>query len=275
MDIINKKMSNSWGTSEASLDQIVTWINGISKSILWKRFLFWKSRLDFSKPARTIELGCGYGKFSMLLGLTGNDVAIFDYNESTIKNAEKAFNLIGLKPNSIVGDLLQIDPSLNEKYDLVCSFGTLEHFSGENRKSAFEANVKLLRKGGILFFSVPNYLGIFYQIPFSIRKLLNLFPEFFYEEAFLHSELANYAKKCNIEILELDCVDTLSKDFNYWILGNIKGFFNKLFKINHKGSNPSTLLKLEKLDFSGDIEDNRNYLDKHFTYNLLFVGRKL
>lgn len=277
MDIKNKAMLDEWLPNENGVEQetVFQWIEGILNNILWARYIYWKEQLNLKQSLKSIELGCGYGKFSMALGLTGIQTTLFDYNALILETASKLHRSIGLLPKTISGDLLEIEPTLKNTFDIACSFGTLEHFSGINRFKAFQAHSNVLKPGGLLFFTVPNRSAIFYRIAFGARKKLGLFSKDFYEEPFSINELKKIALKSNVCPLEIGSVSTLKEDFNYWIMNNVKSAYKKLFHIKKKDiSVVARHLCLDELDFSRIAPDNRTYLDKIFSYSLLFVGVK-
>lgn len=68
-----------------------------------------------------------------------------------------AFNdLKSTEINIIEADLFTYQPT--EKYDLVSSFGLIEHF--ENTKEIIEKHLIFLNDGGTLFITLPNFKGV-------------------------------------------------------------------------------------------------------------------
>ena len=153
---VNTLMRCCWNITPVSLDTIVKWSWENACSDLWSRYRFWKSHFRIGENERTIEIGCGYGKFSLALGLSGAQVALLDYNASALSTAVEVHGRIGLEPEAIQGDLFDLPEDLLGTFDLVCSFGTLEHFAGDQRRQAFAACSALLRPGGLLFFTVSE-----------------------------------------------------------------------------------------------------------------------
>jgi SAM-dependent methyltransferase len=56
----------------------------------------------------------------------------------------------------IEADLFTYTPA--EKYDLVLSFGLIEHFS--DTKAIIETHLQFLKPGGVLFITLPNFTGV-------------------------------------------------------------------------------------------------------------------
>lgn len=275
VDIKNKAMVGEWLIEDVDIGKIKGWVYKNTKSIVWGRYLYWKNHLKLSRGLRTIETGCGYGRFSMMLGLVGEQVTLLDNNPLAVTTAVRAHQSIGLTSVGVTGDLLNLPDDLLGQFDVVCSFGTLEHFSGQYRLSAFQACANLLRQGGMIFFAVPNRYGIFYRLAFGLRKMLGLVSENFYEEPFSPAELKEIASHSGITLIELGCTGNLKSDFNYWIGENAKSLYRKLFRVKRQDSlTASHELDLKDLNFYGPIKDQRNYFDRFLTYNLLCVGLK-
>ena len=276
-DAKNKVMVDLWSPKETDVDQttVFQWINGILNHILWSRYQYWAKHFNLGQNRESIELGCGYGKFSLLLGLVGVKTTLLDYNASILENASKLHSRIGLRPHVINKDLLQCEQNLKNTFDIACSFGTLEHFSGLNRLLAFQAHVYYLKPGGLLFISVPNRNAIFYRIAMTLRRMFGLFPKDFFEQPFSINELNKIASQSNVRPLEIGSVSTLKEDFNYRIITNVKSLYRKIFHIEKKETALTSQTHcLEELDFSKAVPDNRTYLDKMFSYSLIFVGVK-
>jgi 2-polyprenyl-3-methyl-5-hydroxy-6-metoxy-1,4-benzoquinol methylase len=275
-DVKNKAMACVWMPQETNVDQatVSRWIYGISNTILWSRYLYWAKFLDLRKNLKTIELGCGYGKLSMAFGLSGAQTTLLDYNQPALEAATQAHRLAGLHPQTLMQDLLNVEPKYKNSFDVVCSTGTLEHFFGEHRRLAFQAHADLLKPGGLLFFTVPNRKAIFYRIAFSIRKKLGFYPKEFYEEPFSIGELKKFALQSGISVLEVEGVGMLKDDFNEWIVTNIRSMFRKVFRVKNNVKPDLRSVPLGELDLTRRVRDNRAYLDKTFSYLLLFAGVK-
>ncbi len=274
---VNTLMRRCWNITPVSLDTIVKWSWENACSDLWSRYRFWKSHFRIGENERTIEIGCGYGKFSLALGLSGAQVALLDYNASALSTAVEVHGRIGLEPEAIQGDLFDLPEDLLGTFDLVCSFGTLEHFAGDQRRQAFAACSALLRPGGLLFFTVPNRLGIFYRVAFGTRRRLAMVPRDFYEQPFSRAELLRLAKACETETAEVEGVVPLAKDFDYWIGENARSLLRKLGllrRLARSNEAPPSLEAIVERLRSPSIPLALNLLDRRLTYNLLYVGVK-
>lgn len=122
-------------------------------------FLFENLVKDFPRNVKLLEIGGFPGKFVAYFNKKLNcNVTILDsyIDPSKIRKVE---DINGVEQNSIKyikADFLTT--SLNEEYDIVCSFGFLEHFI--NTKDIIERHLKCLKKGGTLFITIPNFKSI-------------------------------------------------------------------------------------------------------------------
>jgi len=151
--------------------------NNLTDRSFWKAF--WESRLGLifsikrdyifgdilgklkaDKGYQTaIELGGFPGYYAIYLKKYENmDTTLFDYfihlgliNELLKKN--------GLKENDIKiieADLFTYQPA--EQYDMVLSFGLIEHF--KDTKAIIATHLPFLKTGGTLFITLPNFKSI-------------------------------------------------------------------------------------------------------------------
>ena len=250
---VNTCMRNSWDISPVSRETIFSWAWRNARSNLWSKYCFWKSRLSIGDNERTIETGCGHGKFSLALGLSGAQVTLLDYNAAAVSAAVEVHRKIGLEPRAIHGDLLNLPENLLGAFDVVCSFGTLEHFAGEDRRRVFAACASLLRPGGLLFFTVPNRYGIAYRLAFGTRRRLGLVPRNFYEQPYSRTELFSISKACEMNIAEIEGIAPLAKDFDDWIGGNFRSLLRKLgigWRHQPDQTPPEPEVIIERLKFS-------------------------
>lgn len=275
MDIKNRQTIENWPFDQVAPSEFRRWVHDYARSVVWNRFRHWKKHLQLPDNLKTIELGSGYGKFSMLLGLSGAQVTLLDYKAEVLEAALNAHRSIGLAPRTIQGDILNLPAELDGAFDMVCSFGTLEHFSGPYRQLAFQANARLLRPGGLILLSVPNRCGIFYRIAFGLHRKLGLVPKDFYEEPFSRKELGRMATAADMIVFEMECDGTLACDFRYWIGENAKSLYRKVSRVKKDDATRWALdLDISKIDLAEEIPDSRNYLDRRFSALWMLIGQK-
>lgn len=106
-----------------------------------------------------IELGCGGSSFLPYLAKKYDNFQLFGIDKSfagckLAKIIEKDWNSA---TNIICGDILK-NPIKSEKFDIVFSFGLIEHF--DNPDKVLEKHIELLKPGGLLICIVPNVCGL-------------------------------------------------------------------------------------------------------------------
>ncbi|MCH7826180.1 MAG: class I SAM-dependent methyltransferase [Acidobacteria bacterium] len=273
-DAANLEMVSVWDKSIPETAEVVHWAKTGSSSVAWQRWLHWKQELGLGDDLKTIELGCGYGKISLLFGLSGAQTMLFDYNEAALTSAEAAHAKLGLNPRLLGGDLLNLPAELHGQFDVACSFGTLEHFFGDNRSKAVAATASVLRPGGVFFVTVPYRYATWYRIGFGARYWLGLMARGMKEKPFSRAELGRLADDAGVEILELESVTTFWGDFQDWIGENLMSLTRKVTGWPQRVQ-PPTEVGIEGLDVSALRQlAPRSYLDRHFSYSLLLIGRK-
>jgi len=116
-----------------------------------------------------IEIGCNPGKFLIYCGENLNyEIHGIDYDKKGVAITER-----NLRESALNGEILERDFfsfESDRKFDLVLSLGFIEHFQGEKLNEAIELHVKLLKPGGKLFLSVPNFRYINYFFAYLFRK---------------------------------------------------------------------------------------------------------
>ncbi|WP_183575326.1 class I SAM-dependent methyltransferase [Mucilaginibacter sp. X5P1] len=151
--------------------------NNLTDRSFWKSF--WESKKDlifYLKPdyvfgdilaglikkkgiKTAIELGGFPGYYSIYLKKYEHlTTTLFDYyvHEGLVKQLLEKNGLQDGDINIIEADLFKYTPQ--EKYDLVLSFGLIEHFS--DTKSIINTHLQFLKPGGTLFITLPNFTGI-------------------------------------------------------------------------------------------------------------------
>jgi 2-polyprenyl-3-methyl-5-hydroxy-6-metoxy-1,4-benzoquinol methylase len=86
------------------------------------------------------------------------NVSILDYiiHPELIEKVEKLYSLPSNSINCIKKDFFEFVSS--ERYDVVCSFGFIEHF--EDIRDVISRHIDLLKPKGILLITIPNLRGL-------------------------------------------------------------------------------------------------------------------
>ena len=126
-------------------------------------------RFGSFKGLNTIELGAGSGTNSLLFAKRGADVTVLDYSKKALERSKEFFRRNNTRANFVLCDALNLDKSLLNKYDVAMSFGTGEHFEGNNRIKIIKSHFDVLKKGGLTLICLPNRANL----PYMVWKFLS------------------------------------------------------------------------------------------------------
>lgn len=113
-------------------------------------------------PPRVLEVGCAPARNLIRLHRDlGIDPWGLEYTESGVQSSRANLTSIGVAPAQILQADLFDDAALAPwwgTFDAVVSFGFLEHFT--DPADAVARHLRLLRPGGLLAVTIPNYRGL-------------------------------------------------------------------------------------------------------------------
>lgn len=113
-------------------------------------FHFFKSELNRNAKGRLLDIGCGLGTFLSLAQKQGWETFGTELSEEASQFAQKKQGL-----NVFCGDLKKAS-YLEESFDVITLWNVLDHM--ENPLAELFKMKKILRKGGVLFIRLPNFL---------------------------------------------------------------------------------------------------------------------
>ena len=108
-----------------------------------------------------LEAGCGLGNWVILFEKLGFNAYGIDISPKSLQKADILRRKNGLKEKFVLGDI-RITPFKNEVFDVVVSYGVIEHFP--NSRKALKDFYRILKPGGICFITTPN--------PFCFHRLI-------------------------------------------------------------------------------------------------------
>lgn len=125
----------------------------------WLEIYFKKGNLD------CFEIGCYPGQILSIFGelgytLNGIDQTPFVKSKLPVWLISKGFRI----GNIMKGNFLKY--KTNEKFDVVCSFGFIEHFT--NWEEVLMKQTMLVKKNGYLIVETPNFSGYLQRILHSV-----------------------------------------------------------------------------------------------------------
>ena len=96
---------------------------------------------------KTLEVGCGGARNSVFLASKGMQVTCSDFSDEALRLAEDNFRKAGIQDYTLVNDDILCSEQPEDEYDVIMSFGLLEHFNDIDEP--FKAMTKRLCSGGI------------------------------------------------------------------------------------------------------------------------------
>jgi SAM-dependent methyltransferase len=115
-----------------------------------------------SPPPRVLEVGCAPARNLLRLHRDhGIDPWGLEYTEAGVTSSRANLATIGVPPEQVLHADLFDDDALRPwwgTFDAVVSFGFLEHFTDPS--DAVARHIRLLRPGGLLAVTIPNYQGL-------------------------------------------------------------------------------------------------------------------
>jgi 2-polyprenyl-3-methyl-5-hydroxy-6-metoxy-1,4-benzoquinol methylase len=148
----------------------------------YKRYEMAKTQIE--KDFVVGDMACGSGYGSMMLSEMCDEIHGVDIDETTINEISKRYET-QKKVNFHIKNLLDID--FEDKFDMIVSFETVEHFEESDIKKLMENFHKALKNNGTIMFSTPynqpktnssmKWHKTFYIIEDKMKELLNGFFE--------------------------------------------------------------------------------------------------
>lgn len=121
----------------------------------------------------SIELGSFPGSFLPTIGRKGYRLNGVDYNNKNAIDLPGWLQSQGLAVGEFrSGDLFEFIAQNDRTFDMVCSFGLIEHF--ENYDQLILQHASLLKPGGKLVITTPNFRGTLQYIPHKLFDSYNL-----------------------------------------------------------------------------------------------------
>ena len=118
-----------------------------------------------------LDVGCGAGRLSIMMGFVANFVDAFDFSECAISIAKKNAECCGVRNvNFFIDEIEKFLPKDGKKYDLITLVGVIEHV--KDPKAVLTKFGNLLKNHGNLIVSCPNFLNFRGD---SYMTLLSLF----------------------------------------------------------------------------------------------------
>ena len=102
---------------------------------------------------KSLECGCGGATVSVYFSQRGYKVVAFDIVSEALQVAMRNFEKVGTKGELLYADVENI-PMRNNAFDIVMSFGLIEHFHEDGVYAQIKEMVRVLKQGGLLFLDI-------------------------------------------------------------------------------------------------------------------------
>ena len=126
------------------------------------------------KGKEVLEIGCGNSAWLPYFDKHwGMKVSGLDYSDEGCSKARMILDEAGVNGDIRLADMFKAPADMKGRYDIVCSFGVVEHF--EDTAGALNAAAIFLKPGGLLITTAPNHNGVtgFLQHTFS-KEVFNI-----------------------------------------------------------------------------------------------------
>lgn len=120
--------------------------------------VFQRALADLPPGSRLLEIGCARSRLLPYFASHFRfDVTGIDYSETGCDQARALLEAAGVSGTFIMADLFDPPREMLDRFDVVCSFGVVEHF--RDVASCLRSMRLLLNDSGRMLTSVPNLVG--------------------------------------------------------------------------------------------------------------------
>lgn len=150
----------------AGVDPVVQYIVAATSGVLYRPLLGRLSaypipeiRLPTSSGEKLLDIGCNWGRWSVAASRKGYDVTGLDPTLGAIFAAKRVCGDLGATARFVCGDGRFL-PFADNTFDVVFSFGVLQHLSKADVRQAVSEIARVLKPGGKSLVQMPNAFGV-------------------------------------------------------------------------------------------------------------------
>lgn len=178
-----------------------------------------------------LEIGCYPGRYLAVFGELGYRLSGIDLTNLVTDRLPDWLGIQGYRVGKFhCQDFFQFIELTEETYDIVCSFGFIEHY--HEWANVLEAHARLVKPGGLLLVSVPNFNG------FVQRRLREMFD---FENLARHNLDAMRPEEWSAVLAKHDFETLFSGSFgrfDFWIDTHLVTWWQRLGFLGVKGMIP-------------------------------------
>lgn len=224
------------------------------------------------EKAKILEIGSGLGAFILVCQKEGINSFGLELNKNAANVANGILKKEGIS-NKVVQGVGESLPYKNNSFDLVTSFQVLEHT--QNPEKVLKESVRVLKKGGYLYFVIPNYNSFFeghyglLWLPRFPKPLAKLYLRFRGRDPSFIDDLQYITPKMILNAISQEDVEIISWGVETWE--------RRLDTLNFPTwGSTKKLLHLAKLAHGLKITSLIKYLGKKldFYYPIILIVKK-
>ena len=221
---------------------------------------------NYTKGKKVLDNACGtgYGAHYLLKSGGAKEVVGVDISEDAVCYAKNGYE--GENISFVCADALNL-PFLNEYFDVIVSFETIEHLQNHHR--FLSECQRVLKKDGLLVCSTPNkkIYSPYSEKPLNPFHFREFYPEEFYELLSKYFTIIDLYGQNNVNLFKRMIFRIGTKTFSAVPYGNV---FKKIIKNIISSNTNISANKKENLKDGGMAEViNINYTVSVFKNNLL------
>ena len=162
---IDKELE-TYQPSAGSVDPVVRYIVAQTSGLLYKHLVgeldsypIPDLRLPPGNGELLLDVGCNWGRWSVAAGRRGYTPVGIDPSLGAVLAARRVCRQLGIQATYVVGDARFL-PFREGAFDVVFSFGVLQHFAKEHARDALREVSRVLKTDGTSMIQLPNAFGV-------------------------------------------------------------------------------------------------------------------
>lgn len=116
-------------------------------------------RLPAAYGERLLDIGCGWGRWTIAASRKGYDVVSIDPQLGFALIAAAVCRQLGINARFVVADARHL-PFADSSFDRIFSYSVIQHFSKSDAKETLSQVARVLRRGGRSLIQMPNKFGL-------------------------------------------------------------------------------------------------------------------
>ncbi|MDJ0757147.1 MAG: class I SAM-dependent methyltransferase [Ardenticatenaceae bacterium] len=141
-----------------------------NSNYLWRHVQKFLAAAGIQKQARLLEIGCGMGRYTLLLAEQGFHVTGLDISQNLLEYL-KGYNNKRFDIALVCGDIIADELQFAEEFEAVVGFFVLHHL--HDLTLCFQSMKRFLKKDGLIAFLEPNPFNPLYYAQMVISPTMS------------------------------------------------------------------------------------------------------